>query len=459
MFDVREWANRYAFCLVIPVIVIAGLTLTHIILVTTGIPLADEWRWMQRLLIPYLNQDIGFWQYLTGEYALFSHTHYLTLLFILGSYWWGDLDYSLMTWFGLVGYYGTWLLLILYVRPMLVNTEKWLQYVCLLMLTAAYFSPLSDFPWGLVVFEYIFYFMAIGLLCLYDATLYQKVRFRYFIPVLLLVLFAADTPGLMAALAVFSWSLVLTFFRRVSLVHPLSILVTILFFFLLHFMILGKGIGSGHSLSTSLLSLTKSPAAFFSSIVLFFTQGLWATYLLKLLFGEEARLIQGIIGSAGVVLFCWSMWVFIKAQGYRKTQLPFLLTTFSFVAWFTILASRYLDHGIYILDEPRFVRYGIPFYLAAAVALAFAKFQRDKWIALASTIFILGVFGVAISAENHRRVYVIEFFENAKTELRREIIDPEGLANRLPQCINGLCEPSIIFMKERQLSIFSEEKR
>lgn len=459
MFDVREWINRHPMCLFLPAIIIAGCTFIHIILVTTGVPLADEWRWMERLLIPYVNGEIGFWQYLTGEYALFSHTHYLTLLFILGSYYWGDLDYSLMTWAGLIGYVGTWVLLVFYLKPLLVGKEKWLQYSSLLILTAAYFSPLSDFPWSLVVFEYIFYFMAIVLLCVYDATLYQRLRFRYFITTLVLVLFAADTPGIMAALTVFSCSIVLSVFRRESWFRTLFILSVIVAFFLFHFLFLGKGIGGNHPLSLSLIALLKEPAAFVSSLVLFFSQGLWVKYLMASLFGEEFRLMQGLLGSVGIVLFLGSLVVFFRNQGYKTTQLPFLLATLALVAWFTILTSRYMNHGIYIFDEQRFVRYSIPFYLAAAIALSFAMVRLEKLVVLSVVFFMISVYGVAMYTENHRRVYVIEYFENAKIELRREVIDPEGLANRLPQCINGLCEPSIIFMKERQLSIFSEEKR
>lgn len=457
MFDVKGWINRHPICLLLPAIIIAGCTLIHIVLVTTGVPLADEWRWMQRLLIPYVNGEIGFWQYLTGEYALFSHTHYSTLLFMLGSYFWGGLDYSLMAWFGLVGYIGTWLLLIFYSRSLLREKEEWLQYACLLILTAAYFSPLSDFPWALVVFEYIFYFMAIALLCVYDASLYKKIQFRYFLAVLVLVLFAADTPGLMAALAIFSCSVVLAMFGRESWLRPCSILAVIISFFLFHYLLLGKGIGGNHPLSVSLLALSKEPAAFISSLVLFFSQGLWVKYLMVSLFGEEFRLMQGLLGSAGIALFLWSMFIYFRNQGYKTTQLPFLLATLALVAWFTILTSRYLNHGIYIFDDQRFVRYGIPFYLAAAIALSFAKVRLEKLVVLAAAIFMTGIYSVAMYTENQRRVYVIEYFDNAKTELYRDVLDPEGLANRLPHCTNGLCEPSIIFMRERQLSIFSED--
>lgn len=457
MLDVKGWINRNPICLFLPALIIAGCTLIHIVLVTTGVPLADEWRWMQRLLIPYINGEIGFWQYLTGEYALFSHTHYSTLLFMLGSYFWSDLDYSLMAWFGLVGYVGTWLLLIFYIRSLLQEKEKWLQYACFLILTAAYFSPLSDFPWALVVFEYIFYFMAIALLCMYDASLYKKIQFRYFLAALVLVLFAADTPGLMAALTVFSCSVVLSVFGRESWLRPFSILAVIIAFFLFHYLLLGKGIGGNHPLSVSLLALSKEPAAFISSLVLFFAQGLWVKYLMVSLFGEEFRLMQGLLGSAGIALFLWSMSIYFRNQGYKTTQLPFLLATLALVAWFTILTSRYLNHGIYIFDDQRFVRYGIPFYLAAAIALSFAKVRLEKLVLLAAAIFMTGIYSVAMYTENQRRVYVIEYFDNAKTELHRDVLDPEGLANRLPHCTNGLCEPSIIFMRERQLSIFSED--
>lgn len=458
MYKVGKWISEHPAVLLLPVLMIVGCTVTHIILVTTGVPLADEWRWMQRLLIPYVNGEIGFWQYLTGEYALFSHTHYLTLLFILGSYYLGNLDYALMAWFGLAGYLGAWLLLVAYVKKLITEQEKWLQYTCLLILTAAYFSPLSDFPWALVVFEYIFYCMAIGLLCVYDATLYNRLRFRYFIASLILVLLAADTPGLMAALTVLSCSLVLSLLKRESWRRPLIILLIIAAFFAIHYLLLGKGIGGNHPLSVSLLALLEKPFAFVSSLILFFSQGLWVTYLMTALFGDEFRLMQGVVGGAGVVLLCVSFFIFYKNRGHNTTQLPFLLITLALVAWFTILTSRYIDHGVYIFDQQRFVRYSIPFYLAAAVALAFSRVAHEKLAVLCAVVFMSGVYCVAMYKENPRRWYVIQYFDNARAELLREVTDPEELARRLPHCVNGLCEPSIIFMKERQLSIFAKEE-
>lgn len=116
MFDVKGWISRHPICLFLPAIIIAGCTLLHVLLIISGVPLADEWRWMKDLLIPYVQGDIGFWSYLTGEYALFSHTHYLTLLFMLASYIWWDLDFALMAYAGTAALLAGWIMLVFYIN-------------------------------------------------------------------------------------------------------------------------------------------------------------------------------------------------------------------------------------------------------------------------------------------------------------------------------------------------------
>lgn len=455
MFDVKRW-NRNSICLFLAVI-IAGCTLLHVLLITTGVPLADEWRWMKDLLIPYIHGEISFWTYLTGEYALFSHTHYLTLLFMLASYLWWNLNFALMAYVGAAALLAGWLMLWLYMKRIQDRQGGEKNYWLLLILTAAYFSPLSDFPWSLVVFEYLFYFMALALLCAYDAYLYGRLKLVSFLLFLALVLLLADTPGIMAALAVFSWSCVLVLFRRERWWTVLGIVLVIAVFFIIHYLVLGKGIGGNQPLSSSLSAIFQHPAAIVLSVIMAFAQGLWAKYLLVGIVGESAVVAQYLLGCVGIMLVIASLAIFIRRGGGAVTQLPFLLVTFSMVAWWTILLSRYLDAGVDIFNAPRFVRYFTPLYLGVAVALIFASGRKARLYTACVVVFFCTIYAVAISVEYNRKKYVLAFFDNAKTELVRDEIDLDALTKTIFRCRNGFCDQSIEFMKERRLSVFADK--
>src|SRR5690606_8091610 len=137
---------------------VVALTVIHILSIINEIPLSDEWRWMKDLLIPYHRGEISFWQYLTGEYAFLCHSLFFVLLFILADYHWMGLDFSLMAYFGLAAYLLTWCLLTWYYFSLHAFRLDGLRYCGLLVFTFGYFSPLSDFPWLLVLFEYIYLF-------------------------------------------------------------------------------------------------------------------------------------------------------------------------------------------------------------------------------------------------------------------------------------------------------------
>ncbi|MFP5462766.1 MAG: hypothetical protein ACLGII_14565 [Gammaproteobacteria bacterium] len=423
--------------------------------VINGVPLADEWRWLRKLLIPHLRGEIGFGDYLTGEYAFLGHTHFLTLLAFYLDHRWTGLDLERLAQFGLVFYVAGYALLVMYLRAQAPRPGP-PQWLALAALAAAYFPLTTDFPWGLVVFEYVYYFGALALLLSFDA--YLRGRVALWAPVLGFflspVLLESFGPVAVAAcLAVYFAG----YRRRAGgLLAPAAMVLGHGAAWLLMYLLLGAGQPTA---STSrwvvLQALLANPQDVLLSLLISLSQPLADRAVLGHWLPEGLRWAQAAIGLAGGAPVLAVLWAWRRRLRPGDSELPLLLAAFALAAWALILLTRYLDFGVAVMDAQRFTRFFVPWYLAVAAALFLGHFRLPQAAAVLALLLVPFLCGAAFQFRN--AVHVHAYFEGAAQALRQEPLDPQALSRYIGQCGQSYCDDTIRYLRGSGLPLFRGE--
>lgn len=455
-FSMRAFLSHYYLVFIaIPFIVINVL---FVLGVTFGIPLSDEWRWVKELLIPLHRGEISFSTYLLGEYAFLSHSHYLALLFLWLDFAWFELNFSYFTYIGVVFYILAYGAILLYLKRYL-QQDLSVNIAAILILSVGYFCITSDFPWLLVMFEYVYFFIAIITLLTLDSYLGGRTRFSLMLLMQLACLLLADTIGMAA---VFMSVLVLFFnaiFAREQRATFLIVVGLLVFVFASQYWFLGSGIGvSAHSRADTLLLMLHNPADVLMSFMSAFCQPLVDITALNLVAGNQsAPILQVVIGVCGFILTFCACVLYCKSGGLKKSQLPLIFIGYSLLAWALIFISRYQDYGVSVIDEPRYARLFTLIYVGVGVAFLCMNHtvQTRRMLFLVAGALMLG-YGGTVSYKYWQDQYIESYFANAKVELMREQINSEELAKYIGRCANDYCVEPVAFMKENKLSIFAE---
>lgn len=427
-------------------------TIGYIVSVINSVPLGDEWRWMKNLLIPYEYGNINLWEYVTGEYAFLSHSHYFTLLFIYFDYQVFGLDYAHMSYFGLGMYIACWCLLAWYFLLLHDYKLNFVGYLCFLIFTVAYASPLSNFSWGLVLFEYLYFFFALALLCFFDLTLRSKLSLKAFFPAFVFSAIFADTIGLVAVLTVLGWCLLASLLKRYSWKNTLILWSCFLLVLIVQFAILGSGIGGGSDPFGALIGLLGSVEHIFQSLLMTFALPLMDKTMLSEseVFQEGFRVWQLVVGFLGMIVSLVGVGCYLALGGARRSQLPMLLFLFGLVSWAAILLTRYQDFGPYIFDGRRFVRFFTTYYIAAGFGLSLCLKGPRKVVTCALLVLMASFFWVASVAQYHRAKYVQSYFEVAASALQADPLDSKQLGGSIPRCRNHFCDEVIEFLRNEK---------
>lgn len=455
--SIKALWSRYSLALLaIPFICV---NVIFVLGVTFGIPLSDEWRWTKELLMPLERGDITFSEYLLGEYAFLSHSHYLALLFLWLDFSWLNLDYAYFTYVGLVFYVLAYVAILLYVKRYFHQDLK-LNIAALLIISVGYFCITSDFPWLLVVFEYVYFFIAITVLLVLDSYLQGRSKLSLLLMALLACLLLADTIGMaavfMSVLVLFANAVFVSAQRKGFFI----VIAVIAAVFIAQYFLLGKGIGiSAHSRADTLLALLRNPADALISLMSIFSQPLVDSTILKFVAGERnAPILQFGIGICGFILTACMCYCYFKDGGLKKSQLPLIFIGYSILTWGLIFISRYQDYGVSVMDEPRYVRLFTLIYVGLGLAflcMNFTALTRKLLFSVAS-VFVLSYSGTVVY-KYWQDQYIESYFMNAKAELVRDPIDSAALANYIGRCAKDYCVEPVQYMKANKLSIFAEQ--
>lgn len=420
-----------------------------------GIPLADEWRWMNHLLIPYLNGKISFLEYITGEYSFFGHTHFLTLAALLINYNTSSLNLIHLAHWGLIFYFAGWVILLrsFYQRSTLKTSSDWLV---LLGITASYFTLTTDFPWLLVVYEYFYYFFAIVVLIIFNRHLEGKSSLNlvlassFFAPILL------DSFGSIAIASGTFLILINARHNKNACRTAFLVITAYSLAWILLKIALGNGISTASTSRLSvLLALLNTPLDILQSLLITFSQPILDKAILIHFFPESYRAIQVFIGIVGIGFVSIVSIAYWKFATPRKSQLPLLLVAFGFIAWTLILLTRYLDFGIAVFDAQRFTRFFTLYYVGAGAALLLGSF-RPLVKTMFSLLILLG-FTLTTIFQYKNLDNVNSYFHNASIALKQHTQGDQEITKYIGQCANGYCDDTIEFLRIIDAPIVSKK--
>jgi len=410
--------------------------------------------------MPFMQGYISFGQYLRGEYSFLGHSHYLAIFFLYLDYRFLQLDMNYFTYVGLLFYLLGYALILSYAKSFLhVDTKQ--NIAALLIGSVGYFCITSDFPWLLVVFEYVYFFITIATLIALDLYLRGKIRFRSFLGCAIFCLLFADSIGMAA---VFMCIVALTchaFFSKNY--KPLAILIAVIaVIFATQYFLLGKGVPiGGHSRLETLKAILANPIDILISFISIFSQPLIDKSILHDTLGEKnAPILQFGLGLVGFIFVCGVLLAYHLNKGWQKTKLPLLLIGYGLLNWALIFVSRYLDFGAGVMNEQRYVRLFTLIYVGTGMAIVCTDLHRIafRFVAAAAACFVL-TYAITTSYKFWQDQYIQAYFENAKVELVNDNTETSTLANYIGRCTNDYCKEAIDFMKEEKLSIFNAPEK
>ncbi|MGL4433058.1 MAG: hypothetical protein ACRCUW_10565 [Plesiomonas shigelloides] len=430
------------------------VTLIYILRVSNGIPLADEWRWMTELLISYSNSNISFYQYITGEYEFLSHSHFLTLFAILLSYKYFNLDFFVLNFVGIMFWVASFILVMLLLEYFLKkNKADNTTYICSIIVTATGFGTItSDFPWLLVMFEYIYFFQAIALMVLFYFHMNGKVSNMLFYPFLIWCCWFSETIGFIAVLSVLFCGFIFSLFKveGASLRNSFFVLFCVGAALFVQYSILGVGIGGGgQSKLVTVFALYKSPLDFLNMLASSFTQPLVDASILKTLFSNRFKFAKLIFGICLIALFVYFLFILLIGKKIESKPLVILMFSYSFGACILIMISRYGYFGEDVLDAQRFTRLFSLYYVG--VGFLYACLPGHKKLKSITSMLMIFFFAMSAYYQHANAQYVVNYFDDIVKELNGS---NSRLHEKVGRCSDNYCDAAIEFMKDNHLSLF-----
>jgi len=432
------------------------VTLTYILRVSNGIPLADEWRWITELLIPYSSSKISLYHYITGEYEFLSHSHFITLFALLLSYKFFDLELFALSFVGIIFWVASFLLLMLLIESFLKkNKADNTTYICSIIMTATGFGTItSDFPWLLVMFEYVYFFHAIVLMILFFLHMKGRVSNVVFYLFLIWCCLFSETIGFTSVLSVLFCSVIFWLFKvdNYSFKNSFFILFCVGVTLCIQYFILGVGIGSGgQSKLLTIFALYKSPLDAFNMLSSSFTQPLIDASILKTQFGSHYKFAKIIFGICLMTLFVYLLIVTLINKIVETKPLVILMFSYSFGACVLIMISRYGDFGGDVLDAQRFTRLFSLYYVA--VGFLYVYLPGHKKLKSITSMCMICLFTISAYYQHTNAHYVVNYFDDIIKEMN-DFNSNSHLDEKVGRCSDNYCDSAIEFMKDNHLSVY-----
>ena len=431
-------------------------------------PLGDHWRWARSLLIPYINNEINFWEYLTGEFALLSHSHILTLLSMFLNFKVFHLRFDLDVYLGIGCYAASSVIIILHLKRIYAKHLE-TPFFCIFILAfiMVYFSlnSVNIFTWTLLSFEFLYWLMAMVLLILYDqwiTTGYSKIPYLIWFVV---VFFIGDAIGITALLTTISISALLLLVnlekRYVKLlIIQLGILILCIGITVFVFPDFKK---HSASKSSSLVYLVGHPVEMVHFILNCFSQSIIEVSGLKHYLGNYFKYIQLSVGLFIFILNLFCFYLYLIKKIYIRTTLPLAFLIFTAISIFGIMLTRLPTYGPEYAFVGRYNRLFQPscifclFVLGESVIL-----NSSPWDVFCKKMFILlfiCVCGIQAGTVMFRWKYI-----DSQWRYQEKLLNAtydyycsgcnEQFDKLNPRCRNQFCDSALSFFAERKLSFF-----
>jgi hypothetical protein len=317
-----------------------------------------------------------------------------------------------------------------------------------------YFCITSDFPWLLVLFEYLYFTLALALMVAFDRAVRGQLAWRLFLPLHAAVLLLADSIGIAACVTVLGIAVLATMLRLIAWRRLLALVALTGALLLVQRLLLGSGIpGSETARGSAALALLASPGIVVTTLLSSLSQPLVDNVILQRL-SPQPQLLRYALGSAMAMAVTAVLALYFRQRAYTRSLLPLLLVGFSLVSALAILASRFFDGGESVLLAQRFTR----LFTLYIVGFAFAAVLVSGPLARAVTTGVAGLcLCTFLLSATHQWRYVDsvrDYFKRAEHLIRaHQPGDPE-LGRMVARCANDFCDPAIEHLRAKRLHVF-----
>lgn len=433
------------------------------------LPMGDHWRWIRGLLVHFVNGRIGLFEYITGEFYPFSHSHIITLFFVWINYLFFDLNYKIEFYIGLISHMVMIFLLSKYYLKNICNPiEKKYALLILILFFCILLNPRNVVAWSLVQFEYFYLMTAVVFLISFASFLRKRFPVWGVAILVPLFFFIGDAMGISAILAVVTYIIL---FELTDKYNALLMIVTIIAicYGLAHLIIPDMHPHTQLTKMETLIFLIDNPLIVFNFLLRVCSQTLAEPTAFKILFGKYSDIMLYL---SGLLILIFMLMAIGFYSFYRNrifpTVLPMLFILFAMATTIGIMFSRLPEFGPSIAHANRYTRLfqlgfvgalwinaGVLFHFISELPL-YDKFMKNFGIAVATTILIGLLSHSAFLWKDHGSI--VEGRQNALQALKQYANDFDfdigGVERR---CSDHFCKPSIIFLRDNKLSFFNEQ--
>jgi hypothetical protein len=447
--------------LLIATLLLVTSYLSYSFCIAYDLPKIDHWRWIQGLLIPYIEGNISFWEYITREFYAFRHSHIITLGFVWINYKWFNLRYDLDYFLGIISS-SIFLFLILknFLNQKIYKGKKTFQYFSILALTAAFFNTNNVCQESLVQFEYLYLVGAFSFLLIIDKNIRSSKKNIIVFIATIVVFFLGDAMGISAILATIIFYVFFSFKRNFR--HQLLVILSaLLISFCFAKWLIPKG---GSHLRESLVFIFSNPLKTLYLIINCYAQGIIDIFYIENI-GKYKNIAQFLIGFGALLFQLCAIFLIVKNNRKNDSWLPLLLILFSASVILGIALTRLPGSGAYgakVAFASRYIRLhqigllgGLWVYLSLLLR---SENKMSKYILCVA--LVVSVISITHTAANHYRNWKMlpqhlnQEYKIAAAIRKSSSDDQIDLGRYLYRCRNKFCEPSIEFLKENELSVF-----
>jgi len=424
-------------------------------------PVSDQWVWLRNVVLPYADNQIDFWGFITYEFETLSHSHILTLLAIYINYHLLDLNFSMN---GAIGHAALlfsayYLYRQLFAKyPEMDNSS--IRFLPIIAISCAFFSisNRTTFASNLLSFEQLYLALAsIGaLLILNSADNIKGYALTFFVAFFMITL--GDAMGVVAAVSlvgVYSLSALIerkNFVKLLVVIAPFVMLVTLNVLF-----DIDSREHASHNISL-LQFATENPASVVQSITNLSSRVFFNLAQFRLHLAENQLPIQ-LSACLSLLIIAYAYTIYVSRKLYRQSYIPLFLLIFTGVAFIGVFSSRVPVFGAEYMHGGRYYRL---FAMAGIGALYvfYLNLIEDTTVVNKSitALVCVAVIGFHVAASFHAWG-AIGSTQKYQANITYQAIaysndETNDFAEQFSRCSKEYCESSIAFLKDKKMSFF-----
>jgi hypothetical protein len=424
-------------------------------------PVMDQWVWLRNVVVPYANNQIDFWGFITYEFETLSHSHILTLLAIYINYHLFDLNFSINAVIG----HGALIFSACYLYKQLFSQNPHMdnssiQFLPIIAISCAFFSisNKTTFTVNLLGFEQLYLALAaIGALLIINAPQNKKGYALTFV-VTLFMITLGDAMGVVAAVSLVGVYIFSALIERKNLGKLLVLITPFLMLVTLNILFdIDSRKHASHNISLFQF-VTDNPALVVQSITNISSRVFFNLAQFRLHLAENQLPIQ-LSACFSLLIMVYAYTIYVSRKLYTHSYIPFFLLIFTGIAFLGVFSSRVPVFGPEYLHEGRYYRLFVMAGIGTLYIL-YLNLRKDttalnKAITALSCLAVIG-FHAAASFHAWSSMGSDQKYQ---TNINHQAIaysndETNQFSEQFRRCHKEYCQSSIEFLKNKKMSFF-----